>query len=357
MLTRSFLLLVASIGVASAARAAEPFEAFKEYQNTVYDLLGVRYDPTQPRELNEDTLWPFSNPAALPYPAKGATFTIDHPTIREEGEYRSLAGLPSYDLQEGVALTKIRFEKKTPHWLSLTVSRDVREPVTLSLTSGDQPIAEVDAGFVSAGQRLRIPLDAPAAAKLSETGSLTLKASARLWIVALNDSYPRLGPGFWGGGEEADFRDHLQVVAAYVATYQNDAGLWHNFIEDPEQRIDTSGSAGIACALALCANRGWIDASYRDRAEKAYNAIQAYLVDGGFLSYVAPNNKRGPSEAAQRANRRTCEPFALGLLGQLHAALLESRSGISDEKGLEEDWEWVREKEVRWATAKKVTVE
>ena len=29
----------------------------KEYQNTVYDLLGVRYDPTQPGELNDDTLW------------------------------------------------------------------------------------------------------------------------------------------------------------------------------------------------------------------------------------------------------------------------------------------------------------
>ncbi|MFP6904465.1 MAG: DUF1587 domain-containing protein, partial [Verrucomicrobiota bacterium] len=29
----------------------------KEYQNTVYDLLGVRYDPTKPGELNEDILW------------------------------------------------------------------------------------------------------------------------------------------------------------------------------------------------------------------------------------------------------------------------------------------------------------
>ena len=29
----------------------------KEYQNTVYDLLGVRYDPTKPGELIEDTLW------------------------------------------------------------------------------------------------------------------------------------------------------------------------------------------------------------------------------------------------------------------------------------------------------------
>jgi hypothetical protein len=29
----------------------------KEYQNTIYDLLGVRYDPTKPGELNEDTRW------------------------------------------------------------------------------------------------------------------------------------------------------------------------------------------------------------------------------------------------------------------------------------------------------------
>ena len=28
-----------------------------EYQNTVYDLLGVRYDPTKPGALNEDSLW------------------------------------------------------------------------------------------------------------------------------------------------------------------------------------------------------------------------------------------------------------------------------------------------------------
>ncbi len=29
----------------------------KEYQNTVYDLLGVRYDPSKPGELNADPLW------------------------------------------------------------------------------------------------------------------------------------------------------------------------------------------------------------------------------------------------------------------------------------------------------------
>lgn len=55
--------LDARIKEGKAARmAARPAVAHyrlsrKEYQNTVYDLLGVRYDPTKPGQLNEDTLW------------------------------------------------------------------------------------------------------------------------------------------------------------------------------------------------------------------------------------------------------------------------------------------------------------
>ena len=46
----------------AARMAARPAVALyrlsrKEYQNTVYDLLGVRYDPAKPGELNEDTRW------------------------------------------------------------------------------------------------------------------------------------------------------------------------------------------------------------------------------------------------------------------------------------------------------------
>ncbi|PAY17576.1 hypothetical protein CKO51_21170 [Rhodopirellula sp. SM50] len=46
----------------AARMAARPAVAHyrlsrKEYQNTVYDLLGVRYDPFKPGELNEDMLW------------------------------------------------------------------------------------------------------------------------------------------------------------------------------------------------------------------------------------------------------------------------------------------------------------
>ena len=60
---RSSRVSTARLKEGRAARmAARPAVAHyrlsrKEYQNTVYDLLGVRYDPAKPGELNEDTLW------------------------------------------------------------------------------------------------------------------------------------------------------------------------------------------------------------------------------------------------------------------------------------------------------------
>ncbi|MCH1409034.1 MAG: DUF1592 domain-containing protein [Verrucomicrobiales bacterium] len=43
--------------MAARPRVAHYRLSRREYQNTVYDLLGVRYDPTKPGQLNEDTLW------------------------------------------------------------------------------------------------------------------------------------------------------------------------------------------------------------------------------------------------------------------------------------------------------------
>jgi len=57
--TRLDSLLKEGRAVRMAARPAVAHYRLsrKEYQNTVYDLLGVRYDPAKPGQLNEDTLW------------------------------------------------------------------------------------------------------------------------------------------------------------------------------------------------------------------------------------------------------------------------------------------------------------
>jgi len=441
-------------------------------------------------------------------------------TFTTEGEYRALAGLPSYGLIKGIQIDWKSIEVSNPDYLCLTVSRDVREDNTIFLWAGKECLLEYPADYVSAGQRLRISLSESVLEKIETGESLRLTSSARLWVVAENDRYPRLGIGFTDGNEVNDslgrlkdsaitqfgwmhgcvldglyelyaqtgdksylealkkqlrayltaeavnyesprnkiainefesieltlpiaviaklypehpsidaaleylesrtsesglitdgwsttaegcytiayplmligkqrndgalmrsalkqlqFRrealwveeslylrrspkgshsfqhwargicwyflgtvrtliasgqeptkeqmTHLQELARYVAMWQDESGLWRNFITDAGQLFDTSGSSGIAAALALAANRGWIDAAYLQNAKTCHVAMDDYFVDGGFLNSVAPNNKRGEKE--QRANNRTCEPFALGLYGQLHAALLESQ--------------------------------
>ncbi len=71
----------------------------KEYQNTVYDLLGVRYDPTKPGELNEDTLWHgferigsqlSLSPSHVDRYYRAAELVLDRASPTESGEARKV---------------------------------------------------------------------------------------------------------------------------------------------------------------------------------------------------------------------------------------------------------------------------
>ena len=71
----------------------------KEYQNTVYDLLGVRYDPTKPGELNEDTLWHgyerigsqlSLSPSHINRYYQAAEIVLDRAFPKKEGEARKI---------------------------------------------------------------------------------------------------------------------------------------------------------------------------------------------------------------------------------------------------------------------------
>lgn len=111
-----------------------------------------------------------------------------------------------------------------------------------------------------------------------------------------------------------EIAEHLRDLAAWVVSFQEPCGLWRNYLDDPAQEYETSGSAGVAAFLALAARHGWIDASYRKNAERCLEGLQSYLVDAGFLDYVGASDKSKTYPA--------CIPFGLGLMGQLHEALL-----------------------------------
>lgn len=117
----------------------------------------------------------------------------------------------------------------------------------------------------------------------------------------------------------ADLRAHLAERAAWIAARQRPDGLWDNFLDEPGPPPDASGSCGIAAALLNASKAGLLQADCRNLAERALKGALGHVQADGYLGSVAPNNKRG--EEHQHTQRRTCEPFALGLLGQLAAAL------------------------------------
>jgi rhamnogalacturonyl hydrolase YesR len=100
--------------------------------------------------------------------------------------------------------------------------------------------------------------------------------------------------------------------------WQNRQGLWHCFIDQPETGVETSGSAGIAAALAAGA-RLLPNPPRAVRAARAAHRelLRRHLVAGGFLGGASQANRDG--ERLQRSGYRVIAHYGAGLLAQLDA--------------------------------------
>jgi hypothetical protein len=121
------------------------------------------------------------------------------------------------------------------------------------------------------------------------------------------------------GVAATDLYDEFRRAALAALSFQRDDGLWGNFIDDPTSLPDTSGSAGIATALAVGANQGWLGEEARSAARRTEAGLEAHLTPDGFLGGMAQFNKGG--ESLQRSEYRVIAPMAMGLAAQLRAAL------------------------------------
>jgi hypothetical protein len=117
----------------------------------------------------------------------------------------------------------------------------------------------------------------------------------------------------------------LAQLAAHAQRFQRADGLWSVFIDEPALTQDTAGSAGIAAALALGHRHGWLPDGARAAALKTREGLLAHLTPDGFLGGASQSNKGG--EGLQRGTYRVLYPMAMGLMGQLHAALEAPRQG------------------------------
>ena len=126
-------------------------------------------------------------------------------------------------------------------------------------------------------------------------------------------------------GSSFDLPDLDEVRSTFVATVQmvsqwkNSDNLWYAFLDQPQTKIDTSASAGIAAAIVWGHRLGVLPKAYLYSAKATYRSLQKYLTPDGFLTQITQINRGG--EALQRGGYRVIAQFGMGLMGQLKAAL------------------------------------
>lgn len=118
--------------------------------------------------------------------------------------------------------------------------------------------------------------------------------------------------------EAPDLREEFARAAKLVMRHQRHDGLWSCFIDDPDTHVETSGSAGIAAALALGARAGLVGQEAAHAADQARAGLIAYITPDGMLSGASQANKDG--ERLQRLPYRINSQMGMGLMGQLIAA-------------------------------------
>lgn len=121
------------------------------------------------------------------------------------------------------------------------------------------------------------------------------------------------------GVPTGEIEAEIRRTAAFVRPLQRRDGLWNCFLDDPAVAPDTSGSAGIAAALALGAASGVLTKDDTAAARRTWAALESRLTPDGYLTGVAQSNRGG--EALQRSDYRVISAMGMGLMAQLLAAL------------------------------------
>lgn len=117
----------------------------------------------------------------------------------------------------------------------------------------------------------------------------------------------------------ASWLPEIRRVAGMLKQHQREDGLWGNFIDDPQSAADTSGSAGLAAALARAHAASWLGDEFGVAARKALSGLRKHLTPDGLLGGAAQSNKGG--DALQSGDYRVIYQMGMGLKAQLVAAL------------------------------------
>jgi unsaturated rhamnogalacturonyl hydrolase len=121
------------------------------------------------------------------------------------------------------------------------------------------------------------------------------------------------------GEDKEGLKKELEKTVEMVLKLQQENGLWFCFINDPKTGIETSGSAGIAAALAYGFRKGLLLKKSKEAAQKTWYGLSPFLTADGLLTATSQVNKGG--EVLQREGFRVISNYTLGFLGILESSL------------------------------------
>ncbi|WP_291100646.1 MULTISPECIES: glycoside hydrolase family 88 protein [unclassified Flavobacterium] len=121
------------------------------------------------------------------------------------------------------------------------------------------------------------------------------------------------------GDDKEWLKNELEKTVEMVLSLQQDNGLWYCFINDSKTGIETSGSAGIAAALAYGYKNGLLNKKSKEAAHKTWEGLSPYITADGLLTVTSQVNKGG--EILQRDGFRVISNYTLGFLGILESAI------------------------------------
>lgn len=104
----------------------------------------------------------------------------------------------------------------------------------------------------------------------------------------------------------------LQVLDSQVqalAALQDDSGLWHTLLDDPDSYLESSATAGFAYGIMKAVRKRYIDAKYLPVAEKAVRGVVERINPAGELTQVSFGTALGTTLDYYRQIPLTSMPY------------------------------------------------
>ncbi|WP_134706744.1 glycoside hydrolase family 105 protein [Rahnella sp. CJA17(1/100)] len=104
----------------------------------------------------------------------------------------------------------------------------------------------------------------------------------------------------------------LQVLESQVsalAKCQDDSGLWHTLLDDPQSYLESSATAGFAYGILKAVRKRYIKASYAPVAEKAIQGVIKHINPAGELTQTSFGTAMGNDLDFYREIALTSMPY------------------------------------------------